>query len=210
MRQRIWRRLFAAAIGLIAAGGTASAQYQTAAPPLAPPAALTPVVIPVETATQPSVPAAVAGTPIAPGKDAVIYAQAAPPGAPVAPVPHTPIWAPPPKGPPGYFMSGPDTPTRLGSGVNGCGSCKQDAAFVFGPCKSYFAPCGNIANGGHFGSHGGRGGHGGGCGCGIGGGGLGGHGGGLGAWAAGCATPVYGTGRATGFNTCHYDSYLNH
>ena len=198
MRQRIWRRLFVAAIGLLAAGGTASAQHQTAAPPLAPPAALTPVVIPVETPAQPavpSVPAAAAATPVSPGPGAVVYAQAAPPGA----VP--PAWAPPPKGPPGYFMSGPDTPTRLGSGVNGCGSCKQDLSFVFGPCKTYFAPCGGTA-GGHFGGHGG---HGGGCGHG----GCGGHGG-LSGWAAGCATPVYGTGRATGFNTCHYDSYLNH
>jgi hypothetical protein len=105
----------------------------------------------------------------------------------------------------GYYMSGPVTETRLGSGINGCGSCKQDLAFVFGPCKTFFAPCGGL-----YGGHGGLG-HGGlGGGCGRGGCGGWGGGGGGGCGAGGCITPVYGTGRSRGFNPCIYDSYLNH
>jgi hypothetical protein len=84
----------------------------------------------------------------------------------------------------GYFMSGSPTPTRLGSGCNSCGSLRQDASFVFGPCASFFAPCGGLANGGLLGGK-----------CGLGGG--------------KCGTPVYGTGGRP-FNTCCYDSYGNH
>jgi hypothetical protein len=91
-------------------------------------------------------------------------------------------------------MPGPGyTPTRLGSGCNGCGSLRQDTAFVFGSCSNFFAPCGGMSAG----CLGGKCGHGlgGGGGCGIGGG--------------NCGTPVYGTGGRP-FNPCCYDSYGNH
>jgi hypothetical protein len=178
MRQRIWRPLIAAAVGLFITAGGASAQSPTAPPPVAVP----PVVSqPAPALTVPSVPPAVV-VPIGPGPNGVVFAQNG---------------TPPPAngvtGGRGYFMSGPVTETRLGSGINGCGSCKQDFAFVFGPCKSFFAPCGGLASGCFGGGHGGwGGGWGGGCGRG------------------GCITPVYGTGIPYGMNPCHYDSYLRH
>jgi hypothetical protein len=100
----------------------------------------------------------------------------------------------------GYFMTGGPVSTRLGGGPNGCGSCGQDAAFVFGSCRSFFSPCGGMAAGcgGH--GHGGKGG-------------CGGHGNGHGLGfllRGGCINPVGGTGPAQGFNPCCYDSYLNH
>jgi hypothetical protein len=186
MRQRIWRPLFAAAVGLLLPAG-ASAQPQTAPPPMAlPPAGV--IAQPAPGPVVPSVPAAVSATPVEPGPGAVISTHGqGPGGGSVAPQP--PYTPPGVTNGRGYYMSGPVTETRLGSGINGCGSLKQDLSFVFGPCKSFFAPCGGL----HYG------------GCG------GGHGGGLSCWRGGCATPVYGTGRYPhGFNTCCYDSYVNH
>jgi len=164
MRQRIWRRLFAAAVGLFLSAGAAAAQSPAARPAPGP--------------TVPSVPAVIASTPVDPGP--VVVTQ----GGPAAPA-----YAPPGvTGGRGYFMSGPVTETRQGSGINGCGSCKQDLAFVFGPCKTFFAPCGGLYSG-HCGGHGWFGG-----GCGRG----------------GCSTPVYGTGRHSGFDPWFYDSSLRH
>jgi hypothetical protein len=199
--RRIWHRLFAAAAAAVVLAGTAAAQ--TPAPPVAAPVAapaaqpvapLPAVAQPAPGPVVPSVPATVA--PLAPGQGAVVV-----PG-------NGGVYAPNGTYNGGYFMSGPGTPTRLGSGPNGCGSCAQDAAFVFGSCRSFFAPCGGVSNG-H--GHGGRGHHGNGCG-GHGGNGCGnGHGGGLGfLLRGGCINPVGGTGPAQGFNPCCYDSYLNH
>jgi hypothetical protein len=176
MRQRIWRRLFAAAAGVVVLVGTAAAQ--TPAPSVAPPpVAAQPAPGPVA----PSVPSVIAGAPVAPAPGTVVV-----PGNGSVYVPngsHAGTYHS------GYFMSGPATPTRLGSGPNGCGSCAQDAAFVFGSCRSFFAPCGGVSNG-----------HGNGCGHGL-----------FGRGHFGkCINPVGGTGATQGLNPCCYDSYLNH
>ena len=180
MRQRIWRSLFAAAAGLLVAGG-ASAQ-QTAPPPVASPP---PGVFaqPAPGPVAPTVPATAGGL-VAPVHDARLAGPGG--GYPLPPAPHYP---PGMTGGRGYYMSGPVTETRLGSGINGCGSLKQDLSFVLGPCKSFFAPCGGL----HYSWCGDGRGYGPGA-CGKG----------------GCATPVYGTGRFHGMNPCCYDSYANH
>ena len=66
---------------------------------------------------------------------------------------------------------------------NGCGSCKSDAAFMFGSCKSFFDPCGPKAGKGH---------------------------GGLFHNRANCAPHPFATPYGMGYNGCVYDSYLNH
>lgn len=180
MRQRIWRSLFTAAAGLLATAGAASAQ-QTAPPPVAPPP-MELIARPGPGPVVPTVPA-VSGHVITPVHGAGFAPQVGGPYS-LPPAPHYP---PGVTGGRGYYMSGPVTETRLGSGINGCGSFKQDLSFVLGPCKSFFAPCGGLHNS-CFGN---------------------GHGGG---WSGKCgyATPVYGTGRFNGYNGCCYDSYANH
>ncbi len=64
--------------------------------------------------------------------------------------------------------------------ANGCGSLKSDLGFFFGSCKSFFSPCGPVPCQG-----------------------CGGH---LGK----CGAFPYGRPYANGYNTCCYDSYLNH
>src|SRR5262249_27480866 len=97
----------------------------------------------------------------------------------------------------GFYMSGPPTETRLGSGINGGGACQQDRSVLFRPRATVFPPRRGVHTGGArrqggLGGHGGHGGWGGGCGLG------------------GCSTPVYGTGIPYGMNPCYYDSYLRH
>lgn len=70
--------------------------------------------------------------------------------------------------------------------ANGCGSYKSTAGFMFGSCKSFFNPCGPIPCNGI----GGGSGSGGGC--------------------KHCGVFPYGKPYGTGYNTCSYDSYLNH
>ena len=65
--------------------------------------------------------------------------------------------------------------------ANGCGSYKSDFGFVFGSCKSFFNPCGPIPCGG-----------------------------GVGAGCQRCGKYPFGTPYGKGYNTCVYDSYLNH
>lgn len=162
MRQRIWRRLFAAAACVIAAAGAAPAQ----------PAGLPPVIAqPAPGATAPTV-AAPAAPVVVQGNGGCAGCGSGIGGGVAG---HHSAGG-------GYFMPGPGlTPTRLGSGVNGCGSFRQDLSFVFGPCSSFFAPCGGLSAG-CGGKHGLGGKH---------------------------TTPVYGTGGRP-FNPCCYDSYANH
>lgn len=68
----------------------------------------------------------------------------------------------------------------------GCGSLKQDCNFFFGSCRQFFAPCGVDSSGGIFGGK-----------CG-------------GLFGGKCNSPATGRGATSGFNTCTYDSYLNH
>lgn len=66
---------------------------------------------------------------------------------------------------------------------NGCGNWKSDAGFIFGSCKSFFAPCGpQPCQGlGRFGKN-----------------------------KQNCPPGPCNTPYGTGYNGCTYDSYLNH
>jgi len=152
------RRLFAAVVGLVAAAGAASAQ-----------------------SPQPSY---------------VVLVQAVPAPAPVIPGPVAPA--------PGSVVvrgqggcancttsvgapGGPLTFGQYGPGCqNGCGSLRSDAGFIFGSCKSFFAPCGPEPLGG----------------CG--------HGGKHGGFGRNCPILAPNAPYGTGYNGCCYDSYLNH
>jgi hypothetical protein len=183
MRQwKMWRRLFAVAAGVFALAGTASAQYQPVPP--VPPGPVTPVYLPIPQApvagptagpTVPSVPALAAGSPIpgTPGSVAVVGTNGCNNCGSGR----------------GFTMSGGyvGSNCQYGNPCNsGCGSCKADTGFIFGPCKSFFSPCGP---------------------------GLHGHGNGNGLFGGGrCCPPaaIHGRGPCGPFNPCVYDSYLNH
>lgn len=111
---------------------------------------------------------------------------AAPASAPVAGSPVIPAGAIHVRGSGGCSSCGTPAPAANGcggcgsAGGNGCPSAKFTCGFMFGSCKSFFNPCGP---GGIGGGHG-----------------LGGR----------CGRLPYGTPYGTGFNTCNYDSYLNH
>jgi hypothetical protein len=138
MRQRICRRLFAAATVAIVLAGTASAQDRTGAPPTIP------VASPVgaEAApgpTAPTVPAASAG--------AVVSIPES------APTSHYRSVGTAARGfvmesGGGYFCSSCQTGQECNSG---CGSLKSDCKFVFGSCRSFFSPCGPSLGGRHGG-----------------------------------------------------------
>lgn len=64
--------------------------------------------------------------------------------------------------------------------ANGCGSIKSTSGFIFGSCKSFFNPCGPIPCGGAC------------------------------SGSHKCGKYPYGTPYGKGFNTCVYDSNLNH
>ena len=149
MRRQFCRRLFAAAVGVLALAGSVSAQNQTAAPPLAPGVVVT--VPPVETAAQPapgptvpSVPATVAAAPV----------EAVPAAGPAV-VHGSGGCTNCGTGRHGFVMSGgggyfgSDCPTGHRCN-NGCGSLRSDCGFIFGSCRSFFAPCGPRGLGGHF------------------------------------------------------------
>ncbi|MDB5313249.1 MAG: hypothetical protein JWO38_7451 [Gemmataceae bacterium] len=157
MRQRMWRSLFAAAVSVLALAGSASAQNQPPTLPVGPgPVRSTAVPIPQVRAgnsavtaqpatgptalTVPSVPAAAAGTPIAPTPGTVVVpgdggcasCGTARPGATATR---------------GFVMN--TTGGYVGTDCqfgrrcnNGCGSLKSDLGFFFGPCRSFFDPCG--------------------------------------------------------------------
>ena len=180
MRQRIWRRLCAAAVGLAVVAGPAAAQNSTppapvviqpASPvtPALPSAPSTPRAQPAPGPTAPSVPAA---APVVVTGNGGCTNCTAPGG--VASVGGG-------TGGRGFVMSGGGgyfgTNCQSGHNCNsGCGSLRSDAGFVLGSCRSFFAPCGPGLLGGS-----GR-----------------------------CHHPVGGTGPAGPFNPCVYDSYNNH
>jgi len=133
------RRLFLAALGVIAVAGVASAQQPQYVQPGSYPT---------------TAPGVVASTPVVPTSGATVI-QGNGGCTSCGPATH------------GYTMSklsGGDC--MLGYGCqNGCGSVKSDAAFHFGSCKQFFSPCGPSC--GNGGGHGGGlfgGGHGSGCG----------------------------------------------
>src|SRR5580704_1774113 len=64
--------------------------------------------------------------------------------------------------------------------ANGCGSIKSDCGFIFGSCKSFLNPCRPIPCNG------------------------------FGPACSKCRVFPYGKPYGNGFNTCVYDSYLNH
>lgn len=79
----------------------------------------------------------------------------------------------------------PPVPYAQPSVASGCGNIKSDLGFMFGSCRSFFDPCGPVpCNGGGHGTH--RFGKG------------------------GCPSAPYAAPYGTGYNTCCYDSYLNH
>ena len=191
---RIWHRMFAAVLGVVAVAGVAAAQ----SPPPQPLPPIIPVAAPV------FVPASNTGIAI---PDVMPTSGGLNSGASI----HT-------DGLHGVLNQPPVAYGQYGAGCNnGCGSCKSDLGFMFGSCKSYFAPCGPVPCGGVSG------------GCGTGGTGAcdgaacgGKHGGGLLGRCGGlfggrgcglggkCPLPTWGHPYGTGYNGCRYDSYLNH
>ncbi len=219
--RRMTQRLFAAVAAVLGISGLASAQYQPTPYPNIP-APVFPA-----SAYQPVIPVAVpqvmpsqylASTPIQPVQTQPIYVQqpaqtqpvyvqqqaapiAAPAPAPVGPV----VGAAPAVGAPGcsscgngkisYGVPSPYLPQRTSWGpglapvpynetcadcANGCGSVKSDLGFWFNSCKSFFNPCGPIPCGGLCNGR------------------------------TKCPAYPYGHPYSTGFNTCKYDSNLNH
>lgn len=137
--QRMWRRMFAAAAGVLAVAGLASAQSPAPNPLPRLPVAQPAPVVPASAAT------------------------------------HV-------KGSGGCVGCGPAVQTgQYGPGQrNGCGSARADAGFVFGSCKSFFAPCGPAPCEG------------------------------LGRFRNPCPTHPFAKPFGSGFNTCAYESYNNH
>jgi hypothetical protein len=198
MRQQIWRRLFAAVVGAVALAGSASAQQlfpvistpvvaaqppvaQPAPGPTAPTVALPPAVLPQAPAS-----ASAATVAPAPGSTVVLGSGGCTTCGATGVHPIGTATR-------GFVMNstGGYVGTRCQTGQNcnnGCGSLKADLGVVFGSCRSFFDPCGPRPLN-----------------CGLG------HGFGVGCGRGGCCfTPVYGTGSCGPFNTCLYDSYLNH
>ena len=196
---RIWHQMFAAVLGVAAVAGMSAAQ----SPPPQPLPPIIPVAAPVMAST--SIP----GIAI---PDAMPASGGLNSGATIRS-----------EGLHGALNQPAVAYGQYGPGCNnGCGSCKSDLGFIFGSCKSYFAPCGPVPCGGTSGACGGgatAGGCDGGCGtahghgrCGglFGGGGRGCGGGLFGGGHGKCPLPTFGQPYGTGYNPCRYDSYLNH
>lgn len=145
MRLRFWGRLALAAVGAAALAGPASAQ--SPAPVVIPnrvvvaqpaPGPTVPTVPPAAGAPAALPPAASAATPVAPPAGATVVTGTGScsncgTGSGTA---HR-----------GFVMNVTGgylgTNCRLGTPCNnGCGSARYDAAFVFGSCRTFFAPCG--------------------------------------------------------------------
>lgn len=129
------RRLFLAALGVLAVAGVASAQQPTPQPPYAQPAYAQPVQYPT------TAPGAVAATPVQPVAGATVI-----------------------RGDGGCTNCGSTGKAGLGHSFtmknvtggdcmlgyrcqNGCGSVKSDFAFQFGTCSQFFSPCGPTCGG---------------------------------------------------------------
>lgn len=125
MRQWMWRRVMAAAAGVLAVAGSASAQ-QPAALPAIPQA---PAVIVYQPA-QPAATAAPTGPVVVQGNGGCSNCGSANSTASR-----------------GFVMSGGGgyytNKCQFGQTCNnGCGSIHSNLKFTFGPCSSFFAPCG--------------------------------------------------------------------
>ena len=182
MRMRMWQQL----LGLLAGVMLASSALAQA-PSKLPPTTTAPVsVLPAPgPALQPS-PAAAAAITVPPARDAVVFqpptqcptcGKSGHGNGPVARMgTATRGFIMQSSG--GYYGGAPCDNGRQCN--NGCGSVQSDLGFLFGSCRSFFAPCSpgslNCA----------------GCGRGK------------------CATPVYGRGATNPYNPCVYDSNLNH
>jgi len=148
MRQRMWRRLCAAAFAAVVLAGSAAAQNPT--PAIAIPQA-NGAALAQPAPTLPSVagsPAASAGTVVPPTPGAVIVKGSG--GCTNCTTPGVGTAAR------GFVMGASGgyfgTNCQTGQACNsGCGSLRSDAGFAFGSCKQFFAPCGPTPCGGHFG-----------------------------------------------------------
>ena len=162
MRHQMWRRLFVATIAAIAFGASASAQQfvQPAPGPTA-------ITVPNTAATAVSLPTDTANPRL---------------------IGHGQVTAHVATATRGFVMqsTGQYAWSNCPNGANcnnGSGSLAADIGFVFGPSKSFFAPCGPRVLPDCGGKHG--------------------HGG-------NCRTPIYGHGPCGPWPQCGYDSYLNH
>ncbi|HEY3789432.1 MAG TPA: hypothetical protein VGL71_11285 [Urbifossiella sp.] len=164
MRNQIWRRLAAVAIAALAFAASASAQQygpSTGALPAYGPTA--PTVI--------SPPGFVMSAPLVPPVQASV---------PAGRLPAVRSFVMQSTGQ--YWCS--NCPNN-GLCNNGAGSFPADVGFIFGPTKSFFAPCGPLVLPANWGS--------GAC-----------HG------CKNCRTPILGRGPCGPWPYCTYDSYLNH
>jgi hypothetical protein len=128
MRQWIWRRVVAAAAGVLVAAGAASAQPPGATIPIAPPVEQAPVV-----AAQPPA-VAVPGVPAA--GPVVVQGSGGCSNCGSGGTAHRGFVM---SGGGGYFTKS----CQFGQTCNnGCGSMHSTGKFILGPCSSYFAPCG--------------------------------------------------------------------
>ena len=169
--QRMWRQMFAAVLGVAALVGAAAAQSPPPQP--LPPiiAVAAPVAVPASNPTVAIPQLMPAGGRLQSAAPAVTGNALGTATAPAAPA----------------------YPTGVAGCNNGCGSFKQDCAFMFGSCKSFFNPC-----------HPNHADCGGGCGtsrfhgkCG-------------GLFGDRCPSLPWGTPYGTGHSGCKYDSWLNH
>lgn len=131
MRQWIWRRVMAMAAGVLVVAGAASAQQPGALPAI--PQAPAIVYVPVAQA-----PAAAAGAPVAPAPGTVVV-QGNGGCSNCGPANGTAQRGFVMSGGGGYYTN----KCQFGQTCNnGCGSIHSNLKFTFGPCSSFFAPCG--------------------------------------------------------------------